>query len=160
MDGPHPYRMWSRSRSVRLPGYDYREHAPYHITICAIPGSRPFDDEHRAEMVCRTLREYSESLRFYLAAYCLMPDHMHVLLSPAGSGLSVGQFIGRFKGKTTNESWKLDWRGPLWQPRFHDHIVRRDESIRDTARYIIENALKAGFGEAYPHRWADPDVLR
>lgn len=27
MDGPHPYRTWSRSRSVRLPGYDYREHA-------------------------------------------------------------------------------------------------------------------------------------
>ena len=160
MEGSHPYRTWSRSRSVRLPGHDYRDHAPYHVTICAIPGRRPFADDRRAEMVCRVLREHSESRQFYLAAYCLLPDHLHVLFSPAGCGLPVGQIIGQFKGKTTNESWRLNWQGQLWQPRFHDHIVRRDESIKDTVRYILEYALKAGYGEAYPHRWADPDVLR
>lgn len=160
MEPTGPLKTWGKNRSVRLPGFDYREHAPYHVIICAREGSRPFSTVPLAAATCNILEEMAASLNFYLAAYCLMPDHLHILLSPAGSKLSLCEVIGRFKGKTTNNSWKFGWQGQLWQDRFYDHIVRKDESITETAKYILDNPMRASLGESYPYRWADPEILR
>jgi len=156
MNKREQYKTWGKNRSVRLAGHDYREHFPYHIVIHAIAGASPFANHELARTTCNELRSLAESRQFYLATYCLLPDHLHVLLSPADSGLSVGEFIGQFKGRTTNQSWKLGWRGKLWQPRFYDHIVRASEGVPQTARYILENPFRAGLGENYPFRWRDP----
>ena len=75
-----------------------------------------------------------------------MPDHLHVLLSPDRSGMSLGDLIGRIRGTTTNESWKLGWSGQLWQKRFYDHIVRKSEGVTEVARYIFENPDRKGAG--------------
>lgn len=152
------YSTWAKNRSVRLAGHDYRAHAPYHVIIQAANGKAPFRSSDLAQMACRHIFLFSELLRFYLGAFCLMPDHLHLLFSPADSGLSVSAIVGRYKGRTTNESWKLGWSGRLWQRRFYDHIVRRDESVPDTARYIIENPERAGLPPGYEYRWHDPMV--
>jgi len=159
MPNPARYKTWSRNRSVRLTGHDYRENLPYHVIIHARRGARPFDIQQLSEMVCRELTTMSNRLSIYLGAYCLMPDHMHILLSPAGSNLSLGEFVGRFKGRTTNESWRLGWKGRLWQARFYDHIVRRGESVAETARYIIENPQRAGDRCERALCWFDPVLL-
>lgn len=38
----------------------------------------------------------------------------------------------------------LSRQGRLWQPGFHDHAVRREESLEAIARYIVANPLRAG----------------
>ena len=88
-----------------------------------------------------------------------MPDHLHVLLSPDRSGIELGDLIGRFKGITTNAGWKLGWSGPLWQPRFYDHIVRKSEGIAKVAQYIYENSDRAGMPIDYPFRFVDPKCV-
>jgi putative transposase len=152
------YRTWAGNRSVRLAGFDYQEHAPYHVTICARAVTKPFDRPAIAEMVCGLLRQNLEQTNAYVGAYCLMPDHLHVLLSPDRSGLSLGQLIGQFKGVSTNASWKLGWSGLLWQPRFYDHIVRKREGIAKVARYIYENSDRAALSPDYPYRFVDTYV--
>lgn len=79
-----------------------------------------------------------------IVAYCLMPDHLHFIASPNRDGVSVLSFTERYKGKTTNQSWKLGWRGKLWQPRFYDHIVRSDERLEQIVEYILRNPERKG----------------
>jgi len=73
-----------------------------------------------------------------------MPDHLHFLVSPGEDGASVLSFTEQYKGKTTNESWRFDWQGKLWQPRYYDHIVRDDEDLVLIARYILDNPVRKG----------------
>jgi REP element-mobilizing transposase RayT len=73
-----------------------------------------------------------------------MPNHLHFLISPAKDGVSILDFTHQYKGKTTNLSWKLGWKGILWQPRFYDHIVRAEEDLQAIAEYILENPVRKG----------------
>ncbi len=153
------HKTWRRNRSVRLADFDYREHAPYHVTVGARHGTTPFTEAKLAKMVCETLSCVCEECGAYLGAYCLMPDHLHILVSPDESGMRLGDLVGRFKGKTTNASWKLGWSGQLWQPRFYDHIVRKSEGIAQVGRYILENPDRKGLPDDYPFRFVDPALV-
>jgi len=80
-------------------------------------------------------------------AYCLMPDHLHLLISPLERGVNVSKFIGAFKSKTTKIAWKYELKGKLWQQRFYDHIVRKVESLKETCEYILNNPVRKGLVE-------------
>jgi REP element-mobilizing transposase RayT len=87
-----------------------------------------------------------------LCAYCVMPDHVHVLLV-LRDGASVIRFIQAVKSRTTRAYWALGGEGKLWQRGFYDHIVRREESVSRIAEYIFANPVRAGLAEnasAYP----------
>lgn len=152
------HKTWRKSRSVRLTDFDYREHVAYHVTVCARRGSTPFADHELATMVCESMSRLCNECGAYLGAYSLMPDHLHILVSPDRSGMSLGDLIGRIKGTTTNQSWKLGWSGQLWQKRFYDHIVRKSEGIAEVARYIFENPARSGLPDDYPFRFVDPGL--
>lgn len=53
----------------------------------------------------------------------------------------------------------LGGSGPIWQTGFYDHALRRDEDVREVARYVVANPVRAGLAArvgAYPHwdaRW-------
>lgn len=153
------YKTWGRSRSVRLAGFDYREHVPYHVTVCAKKGTQPFTDSALALMVCETIERMCDECDAYVGAYCLMPDHLHILLSPDESGLPLGDVIGRIKGLTTKRSWALGFSGILWQARFYDHIVRKSKRIASVARYIYENPDRRGLSVDYPYRFVDGSLV-
>lgn len=151
-------KTWRGNKSVRLRPFDYREHVPYHIVIRCLRDTAPFLQPRLAEMAMNILVAQFAELHAYLAAYCIMPDHAHVLMSPDECGLAAGTVIGRYKGRTTRESWSLGWSGRLWQARFYDHIVRKSEDVRTVARYIYENPDRRGLPNDYPFRWVDADI--
>ncbi|MGB9298974.1 MAG: transposase [Anaerolineae bacterium] len=93
------------------------------------------------------LREEQERQRCRVFTYCLMPDYLHFLVSPREEGVSILQFVDRYKGRTTNESWKFGWKGKLWQPRHYDHVVRRDEDLGVIALYLMQNPVRRGLVE-------------
>lgn len=86
-----------------------------------------------------------------LFSYCLMPDHLHVLLSPADSGTPIERWLDSFKSFTTHQYMKLGHRPPLWQKSANDHVCRRHESATNVAMYIANNPVRAGLVE----RWDD-----
>lgn len=101
--------------------------------------------------------------------YCLMPDHLHFLCSVgacpckdyAHKGLhyidtvpSIIDFINQFKGKSTTIAWKYGIKGNLWQKRWYDHILRKDEDVRNIGEYILQNPVRRGLVEhayEYPY---------
>jgi REP element-mobilizing transposase RayT len=119
------------------------EHAGYH-TISATRGRQPFfADPLNAEKVVDAIRFASESERAFVLAYCVMTDHMHLLLVPRGSQTisSVMLDIKRYSAKAINE--RLGRRGPIWQQSFYDRMIRGDAHLSSTIAYIEGNAVAA-----------------
>ena len=122
------------------------------ITIRAYLNQVPFVEAALNQMIIDTLREEQARQNCAVFTYCLMPDHFHYLTSPNRAGISVLIFTDQFKGKATNRSWQMGWRGKLWQPRSYDHLVRDEESLLKIAEYILNNPVRKGLVE-HPEDW-------
>jgi hypothetical protein len=61
-------------------------------------------------------------------------------------------FVKRFK-QTTGFVHRRETRQPLWQPGYHERVLRDDEATLTVVRYILENPIRAGLAtdlEEYP----------
>ena len=114
----------------------------YFITIRAYRNQSPFVTADLNVQLLDVLRSEQTCLFCRVFTYCLMPDHLHFLVSPCQEDVSVLTFTNQHKGKATNGSWRFGWRGRLWQPRYYDHIVRDNEDLFEIARYILHNPVR------------------
>ena len=121
----------------------------YFMTVRTYETHSPFVREDLSRLVLDILRQEQERQSCSVFTYCLMPNHLHFLVSPDEDGISVLTFTERFKGKSTNFSWKLGWQGKLWQPRYYDHIVRTQENLLAIAEYILNNPVRQGLVEVH-----------
>ena len=74
--------------------------------------------------------------------YCIMPDHVHLLMCNAGS--TLGTIMNRFKGCTSRRVRTLTPRLETWQSDYWDHIVRKEEGLYSVLQYILLNPVRAG----------------
>src|SRR5689334_18855727 len=95
------YRTYCTSHAVRLPDHDYAADVPTHLTLCA--EYVVIEDSKFAKSICNNVEFYCNKLRFDLFCYCLMPGHLHVLLSPGESKTPIGKWLNSFKSFTTHE---------------------------------------------------------
>lgn len=123
------------------------------FTICCVPGKAPFANEGFACIAVGCLLGQRSKSNCDVLVYCVMPDHIHLVVAPAIEGASSLQFIDRFKGWTSREVGLAGWSGYLWQRRSYDHVLRRDEDLTQVAAYILANPVRRGLcpdPEDYP----------
>ncbi len=108
-----------------------------------------------AQIVIGGLHYSAENLRqFDLHAYVVMPNHVHMLVSPC---VPAPKFMHSLKGFTARQSNQLLGRTgqPFWQHESYDHWVRDDEQFHRIARYIEENPVRAGLvAKPEDYRWS------
>ena len=76
-------------------------------------------------------------------AWVVMPDHFHWLISLEQG--SLDNLMCRTKSLSTRAiNQATGQTGRRWQQGYHDHALRRDEDIKQVARYVIANPLRAG----------------
>jgi len=76
-------------------------------------------------------------------AYCLMPNHVHLVMVPRQSdGLrcTVGETHRRY---TRRVNFREGWRGHLWQERFHSFVMD-ERYLLGAVRYVESNPVRAG----------------
>ena len=73
-------------------------------------------------------------------AWCMMPDHCHLLIRDS----NTIDFVRLFKGRLTPVARKLIKGQKLCQKSFYDHALRKTESVFAVAGYIWENPVRAG----------------
>ena len=93
----------------------------------------------------KILNEAYERTGIRIAAYCLMPNHWHLLLWPRDDGeLSE---VMRWITVTHTQRWHAHREsfgsGPVYQGRFKSFPVQTDEHFLTVARYVERNALRA-----------------
>ena len=77
-------------------------------------------------------------------AWVIMPDHLHWLLQLSGES-SLSDVVKLLKGRSSRKiNEALGRQGSLWQRAFHERAMRREDNIRNIARYIVANPLRAG----------------
>lgn len=82
-----------------------------------------------------------------MLAWVLMPDHAHWLLQ-LGERDTLDVVVNRLKSASSRKANRvLNRYGALWQQAYHDHALRSYEGLRETARYVVANPLRAGLVE-------------
>ncbi len=88
------------------------------------------------------LGEWCQKAGTEVWAYCLMPNHVHLILVPKtadGLRAALGETHRRY-ARHVNQ--REGWLGHLWQERFHSFVMD-DDHVVDCARYVELNPLRA-----------------
>jgi putative transposase len=109
-----------------------------------------FRREPTANLLMDTLAHYREERKFLLHEFVVMPDHLHALITP-GKEISLERVMQFIKG---GFSFRLKFRGPVWQASFSNHRVRDFEDYERHREYIRLNPVRARLvarAEEYPY---------
>jgi putative transposase len=99
-----------------------------------------FRVERWAMLMVSTLNHY-DGTGYKLHAYVVMPEHLHLLITPIESVEKSMQLIkGGFSFRAKKE---LEWNGEIWQPGFTDHRIRDEEDWLKHLAYIQNNPVNA-----------------
>jgi len=113
------------------------------VTI-ALRDRRPvFAAGRAAAATIEVLREHASRTGVPVYGYCVMPDHVHLILGPS-EACDIVTFVGQFKNLAQRAVWKLGVPGKLWQGGFYDHFLRADEQVEKVVGYVLDNPVRAG----------------
>ncbi|MGL4230273.1 MAG: REP-associated tyrosine transposase [Casimicrobium sp.] len=125
----------------------------YHVTVTTRERIRVFEDFWKARAVMTSFRQSDRANLTRTIAIVVMADHFHWLFELHSDTLS--RAVARVKASVTRQ---LKHDESIWQSGFHDHAIRRDESITQIGNYIIHNPVRAGLVQEiveYPHWHTD-----
>jgi len=131
------------SRPPRIKGFSYLGTYRYFTTFCTRERCPVFTDIALGQSVVAQFRRTCQQRKFAILAYCLMPDHAHLLLEGVDDASNLAALIKSAK-QSSGQRFAARMKRPLWDEGFHDHILRPEEDPKRFARYIIENPVRAG----------------
>ncbi len=115
---------------------------PHHVTQRGNRGEPIFLEDGDQKLYLRLLAERARLARVEVWAYCLMPNHVHLILVPRtadGVRAAIGEAHRRYT-RFVNERAGLT--GHLFQGRFAS-VVMDEEHLLMAARYIAQNPVRA-----------------
>ena len=116
----------------------------YHIILRGINRQTIFEDEEDAEKFIQTLKDCKEKSGYKLYGYCLMGNHIHLLIKEEKEDLGITmRRLGASYVYWYN--WKYERSGHLFQDRYKSEVVEDERYFLTVLRYIHQNPLKAGF---------------
>ena len=130
-------------KNIRLPADRYVGQQWYFLTLCCDGRQPEFSIPEIARRLIEILRRTSETAQFSIYAYCVMPDHVHMLVCGLAETSDLLVFVKRLKQITSFEFRRRFGRN-LWQKKFYDHILRKNEQPAAIASYIWMNPMRKG----------------
>lgn len=137
------------ARVARLTGSGY----PHHVVQRGNNKERVFLDREDYEKYLSLLEKYSTEKGVPVLAYCLMENHVHLLVRPSeeeslpkmmqGIALCYTQFFNRKRRRT----------GRLWECRYYSAIVDEEKYLWAVSRYIERNPVRAKIVESPEAYW-------
>ena len=90
------------------------------------------------------LKELKEAFGIKIYAYCLMTNHVHLLVDPGDSVAALGQLMKALAGRATRYRNRLEGRtGTLWESRYKSSVVQTNNYLLACCRYIELNPVRA-----------------
>jgi REP element-mobilizing transposase RayT len=126
-------------QSPRLDGFPYVGTHIYNLGTVT-RGRLPLLDSATARESVEALDRACDKYSFTCYAYCIMPDHVHLLVA-SEDGASVERFMRYFK-QLSGYAYKKRTGEHLWQISYYDHVLRAEEAIRPIAEYIWQNPVR------------------
>jgi REP element-mobilizing transposase RayT len=134
-------------KKIRIDSNHYNTVGAICSTTIALRDRRPlFEQPTLASCSIEVLKQHSAKTNVPIYAFCLMPDHVHLVLS-ASTDCDVITFIGQFKNLAQRAIWQQGFVGHIWQKRFYDHFLRSDEQLKTVIEYVLNNPVRRGLVE-------------
>ena len=138
-------------KSPRLQGYNYGTPGAYFVTICTHQRLHCFGEIKDGIMRLNDLGKmadngwrdvpshYREAVD--IEVFVVMPNHVHavIILHDVSHRPQLATVVSAYKAGVTRRSQQR----PLWQGRYHDHIIRDEAALDHIRDYVIHN----------PERW-------
>lgn len=153
-----------RRRSPRLRGYDYTQEGAYFVTICTHNRIHLFGEIANNQMQLNQLGMIAATCwdeipkhfpQVELDAAVIMPNHVHGIIvivdrphplhddanNKVSGRISLSTVVAAFKAGVTRQIRRQfpDIDTPIWQGRFHDHIIRSPKSLDTIRAYVLNN---------------------
>ena len=108
-----------------------------------------------AKMIVEAIEYNASALQHYLLrAYVVMPNHVHLLATPAVAVPKLTRSLKGITAKRANEILALTGH-PFWQEESYDHLIRNKQEFERIQKYIEENPVRAGLaGEPGEYQWS------
>ena len=148
-----------KRKQIRIEEFDYSTPGAYFITICSLNREKIFWPFRRGELSSPANlpltdigiivdNEIKKMNGIYnnvkVDKYCIMPDHIHLIVSINADALGRTQFaptisrvIKQFKGSVTKQIGKS-----IWQKSFYEHTIRNRYDYEEIWQYIENNPFK------------------
>jgi REP element-mobilizing transposase RayT len=115
----------------------------YHIMLRGINRQAIFEDDEDIQRLLEAIVRYKEICKYEVYAYCIMSNHVHLLLKETED--TISNVVKRISGSYV--FWynkKYERCGHLFQERYKSEAVENDEYFLTVLRYIHQNPIKAG----------------
>ena len=135
--------------------YNAKFPAQMELWLDAGYGSCALDDPNLREQVVKSMHHF-DGLHFTLGDYVLMPNHVHVLVTPH-EGHTLAKILAGWK-RVSGHAILLITGGakPFWMAEDFDHVVRSERQLQHFRNYIAENPQKAKLRPGTWTHWMRP----
>ena len=139
-----------RSARVGLQNY------PHHIVQRGHNRQTVFHDDREKRLYLRNLQEGKLELGCRVYAYCLMPNHVHLVVDPGKEAKSLGELMKRVAARQTRYvNRRQGRRGTLWEGRYRSSVIDTDRYLLACCRYVERNPVRAGMvARPEDHAWS------
>jgi putative transposase len=128
---------------------------PYHVLSRGNGGQRVFRKQADYDAFIKLLREAKDKYEVKLLAYCLMPNHFHLVIIPqeAEDLSSFMQWLLTSHVRRYHRHYQSS--GHVWQGRFRSFLIQKDVHLLAVLRYVEANPVRAGLkGSAREWNWS------
>ena len=130
----------------------------YFVTANVLEKRSLFQVERIARLLIEVMYEYRTQKKYQLHEFVVMPDHIHLILTP--TGITLERSMQLIKGGFSFQLNKaLRRKRDPWQPSFFDRRIRDSLEYQKYKDYIWQNPVKRGLSrtpEEYPYSSANP----
>jgi putative transposase len=139
-----------RNARIVIRGY------PHHISQRGHNRQAVFISDEDYLFYLENLREWKEKLACKVYAYCLMTNHVHLIVDPGEDERNLAQLIKRVAGRQTRYVNRQEKRtGSLWEGRYKSSTISTDEYLLACCRYVELNPVRAGIvTDPMDYRWS------
>ena len=120
----------------------------YAITILTHQRHRHFQRTANADLFIATIFRYRDAGKFKLHAFAVMPDHVHILITPAVDQ-STSRCVQLIKGGYSH-AVREQSPGEIWHSGYHEHRIRDTDDLNAQILYIANNPTRKNYSD-YPH---------
>ena len=143
-----------RSARIVLP------HTPHHIVQRGHNRQTVFVSDDDYNYYRENLIDFKREFGCKIYAYCLMTNHVHLIVDPGKNPESLALLMKRLAGRQTRYVNKLEDRsGSLWEGRYKSSVISTKEYLPACCRYIELNPLRAGMvTDPAQYKWSSYGV--
>ena len=131
-------------------------HYPHHIIQRGHNRQTLFAQADDYHYYLSNLQAWKTHYQIKIFAYCLMTNHVHLLLQPGDDPGALGQFMKRVAARQTRYVNRLEGRsGTLWESRYKSSPVETEAYLLACIRYIELNPVRARMvAQPEEHPWS------